>query len=156
MKVVLINEKKAKLTPTGGRIKDIRTGATYSEVVVPAKWIHRFTDVDSVQYEEVPIETLPEDIRLIFDQVLQLIVDLAVKYDALEDLRNLPQINITTLFGLANEKEVTDADMQSLIMQVVMLKTDIEARLPRSWYDVWNSNLKPYIIESLTQLKKSV
>ena len=149
MKVILINEKKAKLTPTGGRIKDIRTGATYSEVVVPAKWIHRFTDADSVQYEEVSVDTLPEDVVAIFDQVLQLIVGLASKYDALTELKSLPQINITTLFGLANTKGVTDVDMQALIMQVVMLKTDIEARLPRSWYDLWNSNLKPYIIEKL-------
>lgn len=149
MKVIVIDRNKVKILPTGGRIRDIATGTTYSEVYVKLNAVWRYEDADSVHYEEEPVDTLPEEVRLAFDQVVDLIVGIAMKYDALDNLRNLPAINIATLFGLAHEKGVTDADMQSLIMQVVMLKTDIEAKLPRSWYDVWNGNLKPYLLEKL-------
>ena len=73
---------------------------------------------------------------------------LVTQYGATDALRSLEQINIASLFGLAEQFHVDPADMQQLIMQVVMLKTDIEARMPRSWYDLWNGNLKPYLVEA--------
>lgn len=156
MKIKLIGNDKAILTPTGGKIKDILNNRLYSEVTVKPSNIWRYTDADSVTYEEVDVDILPEEIRTVFDQVVNMIVQTAVSYNALEDLKNLPNFNIASLFGLADAKGVSDQELQQIIMQVVMLKTDIEAKLPRSWYDVWNGNLKPYIIEQITALKKAM
>jgi len=36
-----------------------------------------------------------------------------------------------------------------------MLKTDIEAKVPRSWYDLWNGNLKPYLLEKIMTVTRS-
>ena len=149
MKIKLIGTDKAVLTPTGGKIKDKLTNRLYSEVSVKPSAIWRYTDADSVTYEVVDVDTLPAEVQQVFDQVVSLIADLAQKYGAMEALRSLEQVNIASLFGLANQFSVDEKDMQSLIMQVVMLKTDIEAKVPRSWYDLWNSNLKPYLIAAL-------
>lgn len=149
MKIKLIGTDKAVLTPTGGKIKDKLTNRLYSEVTVKPYNIWRYTDADSVTYEVVDVDTLPAEVQQVFDQVVSLIADLAQKYGAMEALRSLEQVNIASLFGLANQFSVDEKDMQSLIMQVVMLKTDIEAKVPRSWYDLWNSNLKPYLITAL-------
>lgn len=149
MKIKLIGTDKAVLTPTGGKIKDKLTNRLYSEVSVKPSNIWRYTDADSVTYEVVDVDTLPAEVQQVFDQVVALIADLAQKYGAMEALRSLEQVNIASLFGLANQFSVDEKDMQSLIMQVVMLKTDIEAKVPRSWYDLWNSNLKPYLIAAL-------
>jgi len=149
MKIKLIGTDKAVLTPTGGKIKDKLTNRLYSEVSVKPSAIWRYTDADSVTYEVVDVDTLPAEVQQVFDQVVALIADLAQKYGAMEALRSLEQVNIASLFGLANQFSVDEKDMQSLIMQVVMLKTDIEAKVPRSWYDLWNSNLKPYLIAAL-------
>ena len=73
----------------------------------------------------------------------------------MEALRSLEQVNIASLFGLANQFNVDEKDMQNLIMQVVMLKTDIEAKVPRSWYDLWNGNLKPYLLEKIMTVTRS-
>ena len=152
MNIVIYDNETARITPTGGRIRDRYTGRTYSEVTTTPLRIYRYEDADSVTYESSDVSTLPEEVRLVFDQVSDLIIGLASKYDALADLKSMPDVNIGSLFGLADSKGVTEADMQSVIMQVVMLKTDIEAKLPRSWYDVWNGNLKPYLLEKLTHL----
>lgn len=149
MKIVIVNPTTARLTPTGGRIRHRLSNMIYCEVYTAPKNIWLFEDADSVHYEEVPIDTLPEDVREAFDSVVSLIVDTAVKHDALDDLRNLPAINIASLFALAHEKGVGDAELTQIIAQVVMLKTDIEARMPRSWHDIWNGNLKPYILAHL-------
>lgn len=145
MKVYLLGNGKARLVPTGGSIRDRFSGRSYSEAVVSVSAIHRYEDADSVTYETVDATVLPEDVRAVFDQVVGLIVGLAGKYDAVPDLKALPNISISSLFRLADAKHVSDQDMTDTIMQVVMLKTDIEARIPRSWYDLWNGNLKPYI-----------
>lgn len=146
---VVIKGKKARLTPTGGMIRDKQNLREYSEVVTDVKHVWRYEDADSVHYEEIPVDTLPEEVKEVFDSVVDLIVTTAVNHDALDDLRNLPEINIASLFALAHAKGVGDAELTGIVTQVVMLKTDIEAKLPRSWYDVWNGNLKPYIIQKL-------
>lgn len=148
MKVKLFGTDRALLTPTGGMIKDKLTNRLYSEVSVKQTAIWRFTDADTVTYEVVNLDTVPDDVKAIFKQVLDLIMKLVTQYGATDALRSLEQINIASLFGLAEQFHVDPADMQQLIMQVVMLKTDIEARMPRSWYDLWNGNLKPYLVEA--------
>ncbi|MBO6038086.1 MAG: hypothetical protein J6P29_06000 [Acetobacter sp.] len=148
MKVKLFGPDRALLTPTGGMIKDKLTNRLYSEVSVKQTAIWRFTDADTVTYEVVNLDTVPDDVKAIFKQVLDLIMKLVTQYGATDALRSLEQINIASLFGLAEQFHVDPADMQQLIMQVVMLKTDIEARMPRSWYDLWNGNLKPYLVEA--------
>ena len=154
MKIKLFGTDKAVLTPTSGRIRDKLTNRTYSEVSVKPAVIWRYEDADSVTYETADIDTLPDEIKEVFDKVVKMIVQTAISYNALEDLKNLPNFNIANLFGLADAKGVSEQELQQIIMQVVMLKTDIEAKLPRSWYDVWNGNLKPYIIEHMNALKK--
>ena len=141
---------KARLVPTGGMIRDRISGRTYSEVVAAVSTVHRYEDADSVTYETVDATVLPDEIRAVFAQVVGLIVGLAGKYNAVPDLKALPNISISSLFQLADTKGVSDEDMTSTIAKVVMLKTDIEAKIPRSWYDLWNGNLKPYIVEALT------
>ena len=154
MKVKLIGTDKAVITPTGdGMIRDIYTGRTYSEVSTRPWHIGRYEDADPVEYEEVDVDTLPDDVKAVFDQVVMLIVQTARNYDALEDLKNLPNISIASLFALADTKGVSAQEMQGIIMQVVMLKTDIEAKIPMSWYTVWNGNLKPYIIEAIQRTR---
>lgn len=152
---IVISGRKATITPTGGTIRDKVTLRTHSEVVTDVRYIWRYEDADSVHYEEEPVDTLPDEVKDVFGRVVELIVGLAGKYNALDDLRGLPNINISTLFGLAHDKGVTDADMQDLIQQVVMLKTDIEAKLPRSWYDTWNGNLKPFIVEGIAKTRSA-
>lgn len=148
MKIKLFGTDKAVLTPTGGKIKDKLTNRTYSEVSVKPSTIWRYEDADSVTYETVDLDNIPDDVKAIFHQVLDLIMSLVIQYGATDALRSLDQVNITSLFGLAEQFHVDPADMQQLIIKVVMLKTDIEARLPRSWYDLWNGNLKPYLVEA--------
>lgn len=153
MKIRLIGTDKAVLTPTGGKIKDKLTNRLYSEVSVKPGNIWRYEDADSVTYETVDLDTVPDDVKAIFQQVLDLIMGLVVQYGAMDALKSLEQINIASLFGLADQFHVKPEHMQELIMKVVMLKTDIEARLPRSWYDLWNGNLKPFIVESINKTR---
>lgn len=151
MKIV-VKGKQARLTPTGGMIRDKQNLREYSEVVTDVKHIWRYEDADSVHYDVIPVDTLPEEVKEVFDDVVDLIVTTAVNHDALNDLRNLPEINIASLFALAHAKGVSDAELTGIVMQVVMLKTDIEAKLPRSWYDTWNGNLKPYLLEKIASV----
>lgn len=148
MKIKLFGTDKAVLTPTGGKIKDKLTNSLYSEVSVKPSAVWRFEDADSVTYETVDLDNIPDDVREIFHQVLDLIMSLVIQYGATDAIKSLEQVNIASLFGLAEQFHVEPADMQQLIMKVVMLKTDIEARLPRSWYDLWNGNLKPYLVNA--------
>lgn len=155
MKIKLIGADKAVLIPTGGKIRDKLTNRLYGEVSVKPSAIWRYEDADSVMYEIVDLDTIPEEVREVFDQVVGLIVNLARDYGAMDALRSLEQVNIASLFGLANRFDVDEKDMQNLIMQVVMLKTDIEAKVPRSWYDLWNGNLKPYLLEKIMTVTRS-
>lgn len=153
MKITLIGTDKAVLTPTGGKIRDKFTNRLYSEVSVKPSVIWRYEDADSVTYETVDLDTVPDDVKALFQQVLDLIMGLVVQYGAMDALKSLEQINIASLFGLVEQFDVDPKDIQSLIQQVVLLKTDIEARLPRSWYDLWNGNLKPFIIENINKTR---
>lgn len=153
MKIRLIGTDKAVLTPTGGKIRDKLTNRLYSEVSVKPSAIWRYEDADSVTYETVDLDTVPDDVQALFQQVLDLIMGLVVQYGAMDALKSLEQINIASLFGLVDQFNVDPKDIQSLIQQVVLLKTDIEARLPRSWYDLWNGNLKPFIIENINKTR---
>ena len=60
-------------------------------------------------------------------------------------------LSINEIIGLAKAKGVSDQELQDIVLNVVMLKTDVEAKFQRSWYDIWNGNLKPYILEKLAQ-----
>jgi len=153
MKIRLIGTDKAVLTPTGGKIRDKLTNRLYGEVSVKPSAIWRYEDADSVTYETVDLDTVPDDVKALFQQVLDLIMGLVVQYGAMDALKSLEQINIASLFGLVDQFDVDPKDIQSLIQQVVLLKTDIEARLPRSWYDLWNGNLKPFIIENINKTR---
>jgi len=154
MKVKLIGTEKAVITPTGdGMIRDIYTGRTYSEVSTRPWHIGRYEDADPVEYEEVDVDTLPDDVKAVFDQVVTLILTTAQAYNAIEDLKALPNISISSLFGLANAKGVPPDKLQEIITQIVLLKTDIEAKYPKSWYSIWNGDLKPYILESLNRMR---
>ena len=155
MKIRIYGTDKAVLTPTGGKIRDKLTNRLHSEVSVKPSAIWRYEDADSVTYETVDLDTVPDDVKALFQQVLDLIMGLVVQYGAMDALKSLEQINIASLFGLAEQFHVDPDDMQALIMQVVMLKTDIEARLPRSWYDLWNGNLKPFIVESIAKTRSA-
>lgn len=153
MKIRLIGTDKAILTPTGGKIRDKLTNRLYGEVSTKPSVIWRYEDADSVTYETVDLDTVPDDVKALFQQVLDLIMGLVVQYNAMDALKSLEQINIASLFGLVEQFDVDPKDIQSLIQQVVLLKTDIEARLPRSWYDLWNGNLKPFIIENINKTR---
>jgi len=153
MKITLIGTDKAVLTPTGGKIRDKLTNRLYGEVSIKPTAIWRYEDADSVTYETVNLDTVPDDVKALFQQVLDLIMGLVVQYGAMDALKSLEQINIASLFGLVEQFDVDPKDIQSLIQQVVLLKTDIEARLPRSWYDLWNGNLKPFIVESINKTR---
>lgn len=151
MKIKLVETDKAIITPTGGKLRDVFSNRIYSQVVTKPTLVWRYADADSVMYEEVTTDTIPEEVRQAFDQVVALIFTTASNYNALHDLKALPVINIASLFGLAKAKGVSDAELQDIVLNVVMLKTDIEAKFQRSWYDIWNGNLKPYILEKLSQ-----
>lgn len=155
MKIRLYGTDKAVLTPTGGKIRDKLTNRLFSEVSVKPSNIWRYEDADSVTYETVDLDTVPDDVKALFQQVLDLIMGLVMQYGAMDALKSLEQINIASLFGLVDRFNVDPKDIQSLIQQVVLLKTDIEARLPRSWYDLWNGNLKPFIVESINKTRGS-
>lgn len=155
MKIRLYGTDKAVLTPTGGKIRDKLTNRLYSEVSVKPTNIWRYEDADSVTYETVDLDTVPDDVKALFQQVLDLIMGLVLQYGAMDALKSLEQINIASLFGLAEQFHVDPADMQALIQKVVLLKTDIEARVPRSWYDLWNGNLKPFIVESIAKTRSA-
>ena len=153
MKIKLIGTDKAVLTPRGGKIRDKLTNRLYSEVSTNPSAIWRYEDADSVTYETVNLDTVPDDVKALFQQVLDLIMGLVLQYGAMDALKSLEQINIASLFGLADQFHVDPADIQALIQKVVLLKTDIEARVPRSWYDLWNGNLKPFIVESINKTR---
>ena len=153
MKIKLIGTDKTVLTPTGGKIRDKLTNRLYSEVSTNPSAIWRYEDADSVTYETVNLDTVPDDVKALFQQVLDLIMGLVLQYGAMDALKSLEQINIASLFGLADQFHVDPADIQALIQKVVLLKTDIEARVPRSWYDLWNGNLKPFIVESINKTR---
>lgn len=148
MKITIIDGTTARLKPTGGKIRDILSGQLYSELFIKPTAIWRYEDADSVTYEEVTTDTIPDEVRETFDQVVALIFTTANNYNAIEDLKALPVINIASLFGLAKAKGVSDVELQDIVLNVVMLKTDIEAKFQRSWYDIWNGNLKPYLVNA--------
>ena len=59
--------------------------------------------------------------------------------------------HLTPLFGRFDDMWcLLDTDLKDSVISEIsqLLKTDIEARLPRSWYDLWNGNLKPYLVEA--------
>lgn len=156
MKITIIDGTKARLTPTGGKIRDTLSGRLYSEMYVRVIDVWRYEDADSVEYEEITTDTIPEEVLQAFDQVVALILTTANNHNAIEDLKTLPVINIASLFGLAKAKGVTDAELQEIVLNVVMLKTDIEAKFQRSWYDIWNGNLKPYILEHIAATASAI
>ena len=98
MKIKLFGTDKAVLTPTGGKIKDKLTNRTYSEVSVKPSAIWRYEDADSVTYETVDLDSLPDEIKEVFDKVVGMIVQTAISYNALEDLKSLPNFNIASLW----------------------------------------------------------
>ena len=150
MKITILSPDKARLSTAAGKIRDKYTGREYSEVYCDPLRIYRYEDSDPVEYEPITTDDIPAEVKVAFDQVVQLIMKTASDYNAVEDLKALPNISIASLFGLASEKGVPPAEVQSLITQVVLLKTDIEAKYSKSWYAIWNGDLKPYIVEKLT------
>ena len=151
MDIQLIGEKKVKLTSKTGLIRNVISGKEYSEVITSPLNIHMFEDSSGDLYPSIVTieEKIPDEVLEVFQKVLGMIMDIAVRHNAVEDLKAMENVNIENLFKLANEKGVTDTEMTALIGQVVMLKTDIEAKFRKSWYDIWNVYLKKYLMESL-------
>lgn len=159
MKAELIGKNVVHLKPTDnkGKIKDKVTNSLYSEVFTKLAYISRYEDSDPVEYEEteIAVDSLPEDVQQAFSSVFNLIFSTVQKYDAVQEFAALENINISSLFALADAKHVSEEDMTNIIRQVVLLKTDIEAKLPKSWYSIWNYYLKVYIAQAIEELKKS-
>ena len=152
MNVTLVAPDKARLTSPTGMVRHKLTRKEFLEVVTSPLHVYQYEDGEDVQYEEVDLQTdtPPQEVLDVFQQVLEMIMELAVAYNAVEDLKTMQNVNISSLFQLAHDKGVSEDQMMKLIARVVMLKTDIEAKFRRSWYDIWNIHLKKYLVQSLT------
>ena len=64
------------------------------------------------------------------------IASLALKYDALADLAKL-ELTIPKLLQLAEQKQVTDADMQAVKGDVSILVLDLMAKEGGTWAECW-------------------
>lgn len=65
------------------------------------------------------------------------IVALAVKYDALEDLKAVGDITIPNLKALAERKEVSLTDWNALISSITPMVWQLEAVVGGTWADCW-------------------
>ena len=151
MNVTLVGKDKVKLTSPTGMVKHKLSKREYIEVFTSPLHVYLYEDGNDIQYDEVDVQTdeAPQEVLEVFGQVLSMIMELAVAYNAVDDLKSMQNINIASLFQLAHDKNVPEDQMMRLIAQVVMLKTDIEAKFRRSWYDIWNIHLRKYLLESL-------
>ena len=70
--------------------------------------------------------------------IVEKIVALAQKYNAVEDLVALDNINIPSLRALAKQHSVTARDMAAIEIEVLVLARDLEAIVGLSWTDTWN------------------
>lgn len=151
MNVTLVGKDKVRLTSPVGLVRHKKTGREFIEVFTSPLHVYLYEDGEDVQYDEVDVRTdvPPQEVLDVFHQVLDMIMELAVAYDAVGDLKAMQNVNIASLFQLAHDKGVSEDQMMKLIAKIVMLKTDIEAKFRRSWYDIWNVHLKKYLVQSL-------
>jgi hypothetical protein len=66
------------------------------------------------------------------------IVALAVKYNALEDLASMPDLNIPALHELALSKGVPEAEYGALITLLTPYKWQLEAVTGLPWAECWD------------------
>lgn len=65
------------------------------------------------------------------------IVALAVKYNALDDLKKVGDITIPNLKALAESKEVSLTDWNALISSITPMVWQLEAVVGGTWADCW-------------------
>ena len=97
-------------------------------------------DIVRWDYRAIPPEPKPDTTERDNAEkaIVGRIAQLAVKYDALEDLVNLmDDLTIPNLLALAAEKEVTEADMQAVKADVAILVLDLMAKEGGDWSSCW-------------------
>jgi hypothetical protein len=100
--------------------------------------------------------SVPEDAQLTTMAIIRRIAAVVVKYNAIEDVKAIEDINIESLLALAEQKGVTDEDMAALKGDIVMLKTDLEGKMDANWYQIWNSWLKGAITEAMRHIEEAL
>ena len=96
---------------------------------------------------------VPQDAIDTTEAIIRRIAAVVVAYDAVEDVKQLEDVNINSLLALAAEKGVTDEDMMKLKGDIVMLKTDLEGKMQGTWYEIWHGWLKEAITKAMRELE---
>ena len=95
--------------------------------------------VTASHYEEIPAPEPPDTSERDNAEraIVGRIADLAMKYDAMEDIAEL-ELSIPSLLQLAERKGVTDADMQAVKADVAILVLDLMAKEGGTWQSCWD------------------
>ena len=70
--------------------------------------------------------------------IVGVIVDLAQRYNALNELAQLSDITIPALLDLANRYGVTNADLQTAETTILILARHLEAIVGSTWGEAWD------------------
>lgn len=70
--------------------------------------------------------------------IVAIIVALAEKYDALDELMGMQDISIPSLVGLADRHGVSEGELQSTETKILILARHLEAITGQTWADTWN------------------
>ena len=104
-----------------------------------------------------PVDTTQRDVAQ--RAIVQLIVHLALEYDAIEDLIQIEDITIPNLQALATAKGVPLARFGQLITEITPIKWQLEAVVGRTWAMCWQglkSRFPEYISQILSGLQDRI
>lgn len=116
----------------------------------------RWREIDEAEWVEPKQAAISEEVRQATAAIINRIAAVVVKYNAIEDVKAIEDINIESLLALAAEKGVTDEDMAALKGDIVMLKTDLEGKMDANWYGIWNGWLKGAIADAMHHIEEAL
>lgn len=70
--------------------------------------------------------------------LVSIIFDLAVRYDAVNELSRLESVTIPSLLGLSDRYGVSQGDLQKAETTILILARHLEAITGLSWADTWD------------------
>ena len=114
----------------------------------------RATELGWTQIEQLdPIPELPDTTERDKAEkaIVKVIVDLAQRYDALNELARLEDVSIPTLLEVATRYGVTAADLQGAETSILILARPLEAVTGGTWGEAWDG-LKSRFAGYLEQL----
>ena len=111
---------------------------------------HEISESEWVEPEEDDETSV--DITRQLQQVVEIITHYANTYGATQELLAMDDVNIETLDALITKYNVSDKDKNDIMFRVQMIVLDLMGKLDSTWYDIWNSRIKPGIADAMRSM----